>query len=500
MSQSLLKSENNSVSMPYYFLPFRFMRFPSSKILLVNEVGEYLFLSSEEFEKLINYQLNSNSQVFLNLKSKHFIYDSPEKLAAIVEMLATKYRTKKAFLKNFTTLHMIVTTLRCNHRCNYCHASSQDANVKKWDMTIDTARKVVEMILQSPSPIIKIEFQGGESILNFPVVKEVVNYAKKLNKTARKNLSFVLCTNLTLVDNDILEFLKKHDILISTSLDGPKHIHDANRIMRNGQSSYDMFIKKLELTRSVLEQDKISALMTITRTNIYELNRVIDEYARLDFKGIFLRSLNPYGYAKKETGKALQYGVEEFVSSYQNAIRHILELNKQGKTFVEYFAAIILSRILTPFSTGFMDLQSPAGAGILGAIYNFNGDVYPTDEARMLAASGDTHFRLGNVIYNTHKEIFGNELLKKIIRNSCVEIIPGCHSCAYQPYCGADPIRAYSMQNDKTYMGHMPSSEFCKKHREIIAFFLNLIESDDEALDIFWSWITSRDLKQVKLQ
>jgi His-Xaa-Ser system radical SAM maturase HxsB len=327
-----------------------------------------------------------------------------------------------------------------------------------------------------------------------------VNYAKKLNKTARKNLSFVLCTNLTLVDNDILEFLKKHDILISTSLDGPKHIHDANRIMRNGQSSYDMFIKKLELTRSVLEQDKISALMTITRTNIYELNRVIDEYARLDFKGIFLRSLNPYGYAKKETGKALQYGVEEFVSSYQNAIRHILELNKQGKTFVEYFAAIILSRILTPFSTGFMDLQSPAGAGILGAIYNFNGDVYPTDEARMLAASGDTHFRLGNVIYNTHKEIFGNELLKKIIRNSCVEIIPGCHSCAYQPYCGADPIRAYSMQNDKTYMGHMPSSEFCKKHREIIAFFLNLIESDDEALDIFWSWITSRDLKQVKLQ
>jgi len=491
--------KSHSISQSYYFLPFRFKRFSSSKVLLVNDAGEYLFLSPVEFEKFINHEIKIDSQIFLNLKSKHFIYDAPEKLPSIIEILATKYRTKKAFLKNFTTLHMVVTTLRCNHRCNYCHASSQYITATKWDMDISTARKVVEMIFQSPSNVIKIEFQGGEPIVNFSVVKEIVNYANRLNKKAKKNLSFVLCTNLTLMNNDILKFLKKNNILISTSLDGPKHIHDANRIMRNGQSSYDLFIKKLELTRSILGKEKISALITVTRNNIYKLNSVIDEYIRLGFNGIFLRSLNPYGYANKASGKALQYKIEEFISSYKKAIEYILELNKQGTMFVEYFATIILSRILTPFSTGFMDLQSPAGAGILGVVYNFNGDVYPTDEARMLAASGDTHFRLGNVMYNTYKEIFGNTLLRKIVSNSCVEIIPMCHSCAYNVYCGADPIRAYSIQNDKNYIGHMPSSELCKKHKEIITFLLNLIENDD-ALDIFWSWITNKELKKVKLQ
>jgi His-Xaa-Ser system radical SAM maturase HxsB len=485
---------------PYLLLPFRFIRFSDHNLLLVNEVGEHLFLKTEDFDRLLSYNMDPKSNVFLDLKGKHFLTNSKSSLAPVIDLLATKYRTKKYHLAHFTSLHMIVITLRCNHRCNYCHASSQEAKAQRWDMDLETARRVVEMVFQSPSPFIKIEFQGGEPLLNFDIVKAIVKYAHKLNKHAQKHLSFVLCSNLTLITKDILNFLKDHNILVSTSIDGPKDIHNANRILREGGSSYDIFIEKLGMTRSSLGQSNVSALMTTTKGNILKLKSVIDEYVRLGFQGVFLRALNPYGYAKKSSGEKLKYGIKEFIDAYEDAIKYIIKLNISGTYFSEYFATILLTRILTPFSTGFMDLQSPAGAGILGVIYNYDGSVYPTDEARMLAAMGDYHFRLGNVKEHTYRQIFNGDLIRKIVRNSCVEIIPGCHSCAYQQYCGADPIRAYSQQKDTSYMGNMPTSEFCKKHKAIISFFMSLIKAGDEdVMDVFWSWITRRPINEVRI-
>lgn len=487
--------------MPYILLPFRFMRFPDRNVLLVNEAGEYLFLKMDDYDKLYHNNLEPQSDLFLDLKSKHFLADTEFSIAPEIDLLATKYRTKKSYMKDFTSLHMVIVTLRCNHRCNYCHASSKDSKACQFDMSFEISRKVVEMIFRSPSPFIKIEFQGGEPLLNFSVVYEVVKYAEKVNKRIQKQLSFVLCTNLTLVTKEILDFLNKHNVLVSTSFDGPKDIHDANRIFKNGESSYDKFIENLELTRLVLGKDKVSALVTITKDNIFQLKRVIDEYIRLGFHGIFLRSLNPYGYAYTGSDTKLQYKIEEFINAYIDAVNYIIQLNLQGINFVEYFATILLTRILTPFPTGFMDLQSPAGAGILGAVYNYNGDVYPTDESRMLAAMGDRHFCLGNVNKNTYYEIFSGDLIRKIIRNSCVEIIPECHSCTYQQYCGADPIRAYSQQKDKNYMGHIPTSDFCKKHKKIISYFMNLIKQNNkDTMDVFWAWITNRRIEDVRLE
>jgi uncharacterized protein len=240
--------------------------------------------------------------------------------------------------------------------------------------------------------------------------------------------------------------------------------------------------------------------LTISKTNIDHLGKVIDEYVRVGFKSIFLRALNPYGYAQKKSGERLQYSIEDYIGAYKDALKYIIDLNIKGQHFSESFSAILLTRILTPFATGFVDLQSPTGAGILGVIYNHDGSVYPCDEGRMLAAMGDNHFCLGNVYDNTYQEIFLNSKLKKIVTASCVETIPGCHSCVYQPYCGADPIRSYSQQKDKSYIGHMPTSEFCKKHKAILSHLFGLIRnSDEEVMDVFWSWITKRPYKEIGL-
>jgi len=104
-------------------------------------------------------------------------------------------------------------------------------------------------------------------------------------------------------------------------------------------------------------RDKVSALMTITPYSISRLTEVIDEYVNCGLPSIFLRMINPYGYAT-DPPTNLNYSVEEFIVRYREALNYIIKLNLSGVHFPEEFATILLIKILTPFSTGFVDLQS----------------------------------------------------------------------------------------------------------------------------------------------
>jgi len=284
--------------------------------------------------------------------------------------------------------------------------------------------------------------------------------------------------------------------MISTSLDGPKELHDSHRLSRNGESGYGLFKEKLELARNSVGRERCSALLTVTKSNINRLREVVNEYLDLGFNGIFLRALNPYGRAKSGWEK-IGYSIEEFLEVYKDTMEYIIGLNLKGKTFVEFYAALLLQRILTPFSTGFMDLQSPSGAGISGAIYDYDGEVYPSDEARMLARTGDRKFSMGNVDKDRYEDIFNGSMMHKIVQNSCVETLPGCASCAFQMYCGADPIRNYVETEDM--VGHRPTSDFCKKNMGIIEYlFEKLRKNDSDVMDVFSSWMTKRSLEEIR--
>lgn len=480
---------------PYIILPFWFQRKPNAKLLLVNEAGEFHFIDTSDFERLISYSLTPSSPSLLDLKSKHFV--SGQDLYQAIDMTATKYRTRKMFLNNFTSLHMMVITLRCNHRCEYCQVSCEDQDAHKYDMSPEVARKVVDYIFQSPSPAIKIEFQGGEPLLNWPAITSTVEYAEELNQTAGKHLEFVICTNLTLITEEHLDFIQSHGISVSTSLDGPQDLHDSNRKLRIGSSSYSDFIDKLQMTQEALGADQVNALMTFTKHTIDRITEVVDEYISQGFSGIFLRSINPYGFAAENVAQ-LGYPMAKFVDSYREALEYIIKINIEGVRFVEFYTTLLLTRILTPFSTGFVDLQSPSGAGISGAIYDYNGDVYPADEARMLARMGDNRFLMGNVFRNSYLEIFQGKIIQDLVKKSCLETMPVCASCAYRPFCGADPVRNYLEHKDP--VGKRPGSPFCIKHTGIFdTLFEKLQQNDSETMDVFWSWITSRDVREVSL-
>jgi len=178
---------------------------------------------------------------------------------------------------------MFVVTVRCNQKCTYCHASSQDetSGISN-DMDSKTARKRVEMVFKSPSSNIKIEFQGGEPLLNFEIIKEVVEYAVELNNDFQKIIEFVICTNLVNLNSTHVEFIKKHNIIISTSLDGSRNIHNKCRKLRNGKGSYDYVVSNLEWLKSELDYGRVNALMTVTPHNVFCINEVIDEYISKD--------------------------------------------------------------------------------------------------------------------------------------------------------------------------------------------------------------------------
>ena len=185
-------------------LPFQFSRFDSDDYLLVNESGEYIFLSNDDFHKFIQGDLTPDSISYYDLKSRHFI--NTEHLPETLEMVSAKYRTRKRFISDFTALHMMVITLKCSNKCSYCQVSAEGDDAKGFDMSPEVARRVVDYIFKSPSPSIKIEFQGGEPTLNWETLKETVLYAKEVNQKYQKYLDFVVCTNLVKVDTQKLIF------------------------------------------------------------------------------------------------------------------------------------------------------------------------------------------------------------------------------------------------------------------------------------------------------
>jgi radical SAM protein with 4Fe4S-binding SPASM domain len=181
---------------------------------------------------------------------------------------------------------------------------------------------------------------------------------------------------------------------------------------------------------------------------------------------------------------------------YRTGFEHILEINKKGYGLAEVYAKILLTKILTPYGTGYVDLQSPAGAGMSVLVYNYDGNVYATDESRMLAEMGDHTFRLGNVRQHSHREIFAGDAFLNLASASCNQSLTGCSDCAFQPYCGSDPIYNHATQGD--LFGHRPTSDFCKRNMEIIKYLLRLLsQQDKETMRMFWAWIQNSRIKDI---
>ncbi len=212
---------------------FRFKKMDGN-YLLTNDFGFYVILTSDQFKDFLEGNLKENGLIYNDLKEKGFLKDIP--IFKKEDLIKTYKNRNPGLFNKGPSLHIVVVTLRCNFKCVYCQANSRSLKEKKYDMDLDTAKKTVDFIFNTPNPSIGIEFQGGEPLVNWSVVKFIVEYSRKKEEESNKKFKIDLVSNLTLMTKKRLNFLIKNNVMICTSLDGPEEIHNKNRPWPNGNS------------------------------------------------------------------------------------------------------------------------------------------------------------------------------------------------------------------------------------------------------------------------
>ncbi len=379
-------------------------------------------MSVEEFEDFISGNVEKLEK-YDDLLAKGFIKtdDYEAKMTGSVAL-------KNHFVGTGPTLHMVVPTLRCNHKCKYCHAAVAPMSAKDMDMDEETARKVVDTIFYTNSPSFTIEFQGGEALVNYPILQFIVSYAKLKAEHFKKEVKFVVVSNLTLMTEEKLKWLLDNGVDICTSLDGDEITHNSNRTWTEDNSfeKVTYWMKRIDEEKQKRGMGKIGALLTVTKETLPKYKEIIDTYVDLGLDGIFLRWLNPYGFAAASL-KQLAYEPEEWIDFYKKSLDYILEINKSGKTFRESITSVYLMKIFNAIDPAFMDIRSPAGLVVGGIAYMYNGKVYTSDEGRMLGRMGIEDFYLTTITDNpeeTYRKIIDNPVTKTVIQASTLDGLP----------------------------------------------------------------------------
>jgi His-Xaa-Ser system radical SAM maturase HxsB len=474
---------------PADLVPVRFREIDGD-VLLTNHLGDWTFVSKSDFRGLTRGDMPDALRD--RLAEKGFLRSRVD-LAQAVE----RFRKKKRFLHYGPNLHILVVTLRCNETCVYCHASRADMDAVHTDMTPETAEKCVDFILQTTSPSVTIEFQGGEPLVNFPVVKHVIEYALAKNRAYGKQLEFTMVTNLALMDEEKLAWLVDHKVQICTSIDGPAPLHEKQRVLV-GQSSHRVAAKWIErINAKYIELGldstlyHVEALLTTTREALKYPKEIVDTYVSLGCRAIFLRPVDPFGFADR-TAKTVEYDRRAYHDFYRTAVEHILDLNRKGEQVLERYAAIFLTKILGDDDPNFLDIRSPSGSGIGALAYDYDGRIFSSDEGRMMAAMGDDAFAIGDVRTNKYREVMKHETIRSLVVASIREVQPDCARCAYAPYCGIQPEHSYRTQG--TIFGRMPESTVCSVHKGIQDYLFQKLREDDPAtVEILRRWTTVRE-------
>jgi uncharacterized protein len=271
---------------------------------------------------------------------------------------------------------------------------------------------------------------------------------------------------------------------LSTSLDGPADLHNKNR-PRPGGNSHELAVKGIKRAQEVLGADRVGALMTATDASLDRVEEIIDEYIRLGLDGIFLRPLSPYGFAIK-TKQFQRYDAKRWLDFYARGLRYILDINRRGTHFPEFYASLILKRMLTDRPIGYVDLRSPAGIGLGALVYNYDGKVFASDEGRMLAEMGDNTFELGNVETATYRSLVLSDKLVDLVGSSLTQCAPECSDCVYESHCGADPVYHHATQHDA--IGIKPLSEFCARQKGVMGLLLELLDGNCEDAAVLRRW------------
>lgn len=402
----------------------------------------------------------------LALVERGMLVDDQRSLAHLAALYGEARRS--VIVKRLDYL-ILVPTLRCNLSCSYCQVSRADERAQGYDWSNETLTAVLQLICSLDTPSIKIEFQGGEPTLRPDLIEAVIAACDRFERA-----HFVICTNLASLDEATLRLLDRPNVHISTSLDGPLKVHQQQRTVTTAGTS--QFAANLTAVLERYGPDKVSALPTIDPRRPPDIEDLITAFAERGLRHIFLRPINYQGFARKRHSYA-QDVEQGWFDYYERFIRALIARNWADKAQIleESYFSIILRRIFQPGHDRHVDLRNPNPVGTDYVVIDYDGAVYPTDEARMLTRSGVIDLRIGEV-----ESGWDSEARALMNAHSDNRDDPACQACAYQPYCGRDMI------DDLARYGRidMPRTDtaFCRRHLNLFDLAFDLIYDPDPAV------------------
>lgn len=436
--------------------------------------GEKTFVSCESgkwvlVEKGVDVDLLNPVGKFLELLEKNSMIIDESNIDSFVSEAVEQRRP----LKQGPSLHIVVPTIRCNHKCAYCHSKAKGEDSSGSDMDIETASKTLDVIFQTRANSITIEFQGGEPLLNFRIVKYFIEEGKKRAIESGKKVSFDLVTNLSVMTDEIAEYLVRENVSIATSLDGPDFIHNKNRFYSEG-NSYEKVVYWIKRFKD--KYDKVVNGMTVvTKHSLGYHKEIADEFVKLELPWTFVKSVDNLGYAKNND---IGVNFSEYIEFWTKYVKYLFELDKkQGITLLDKFVFILTSKLkgVNPF---YAELQSPCGAAIGQIAYDQKGDIYTCDEARVF-----DEFKIGNVFKDKLSDVLSCEKVCSIVASSVNETLI-CDSCAFKPYCGVCPVCNYA--NKGTLVPLLSQDDRCKILKAQFSFVVENMSNENSKILEKW--------------
>ena len=423
-------------------------------------------MNRSEFLKFHSDSLDED--LFKKLEGKNIIATKKNKLD-----IEDKKFKNDWYRGNGNSLHIIIPTLRCNFTCKYCYAYRRGEDDHGYDMTDETLDKTVDFIFKTPANSIAIEFSGGEPLLRFDLVKRAVLRAEKLKEETGKIIDYAIVTNAVFLDEEKLKFIRKYQIGICLSFDGVKEVHDFHRKITKDpkKSTYEIVKKKMKWLKEDKKYPFVFAIPVITNYSFKKWKGIIDEYIKLDLNVYRFKYISHFGFAsEKKVWKDLSYDPEDFVKFWKRTIMYIIKLHKNGVKTTENILTYILRKLIQQ-DPGFAEMQIPCGATIGQIVYDYDGSIYPCDEARTMP-----EFKIGSVHESSYRDVLTHSTTKAMVSSS--SLVESCYNCAYYPFCGVCLLELYKM--DGTFISNIPNSYRCKIHKSMFDFVFEELEKDDD--------------------
>ena len=323
------------------------------------------------------------------------------------EDMAFDFKNRNTVIKALC-LHVAHT---CNLNCEYCFASQGKYHGERALMSLETGKRALDFLIENSGTRrnLEVDFFGGEPLMNLEVVKELVAYAREIEKIHNKNFRFTLTTNGILIDDDVIDFCNKEMSNVVLSLDGRKEVHDRLRKDYQGRGSYDIIVPKFqEFVRR--RGDKSYYIRgTFTHANTDFTNDIF-HMADLGFKEL---SMEPVVCAPDDKSALTKEDLPVLFEQYEILAKEMLKRQKEGNGFTFYHYMLDLTHGPCIYKR-----ISGCGSGTEYMAVTPSGELYPCHQF-----VGDKKYLLGNIYDGvTNKEIQNEfKLCNAYARKECAD-------------------------------------------------------------------------------